>query len=297
MLFPKRRKELPMASKKQIDANRENAKHSTGPKSAATKARSRLNALRDGLTGQITTLSDADRAIFDKHKAELIAGFNPQTPMESKLALAIAWDTWRLDRNRAVEINMYAQGLADSIENGDCPEEPDDFDIALSHAATFRAQAKRFELMSLYETRMNRTMHRNLAILRDLQAERRRNYDHDKKEEVVIARLHEYNRMPIQTSAYPSKNGFYFSNEEIAIAAVRQRYVDIATCSMKHNFAGNLAGGLDTGHGDEFLRKIGQKWPLSPEERQEIYKTPPEVLAIQRLNNPEEFGLRLKDLE
>jgi hypothetical protein len=37
---------------------------------------------------------------------------------------------------------------------------------------------------------------------------------------------------------------------------------------------------------------MAQKWPLSDEERQEAYKTPPEVLAIQRLNNPEEFGIR-----
>ncbi len=157
---------------------------------------------------------DADRAIFEAFKTELIAGFNPKTPMENKLAQAIAWDTWRLDRLRAVEINMYAKGLAASIERGNCPENPDDFDIALSDAATFRSQAKRFELMSLYETRMNRTMHRNLAILRDLQAERKRGYDDDKKEEILVARLHEFNRMPIQTSAYPSKNGFYFSNEE-----------------------------------------------------------------------------------
>jgi len=281
-----------MTSEKQIAANRANAKGSTGPQSVATKARSRLNALRDGLTGQITTLSDADRAIFETFKTEMIAGFNPKTPMESKLAQAIAWDTWRLDRLRATEINMYAKGLADHIERGNCPENPDDFDIAISDAGTFRTQAKRFELMSLYETRMNRTMHRNLAILRDLQAERRRGYDHDKKEEVLIARLHEFNLMPIQTSAYPSKNGFYFSNEEIAIAATRQRYVDVAATSIKHTRA-DLTGGLDIGYGDEFLRKLSEKnRPLSPEERQKIYKTPPEVLALQRLNNPEEFGIR-----
>ncbi len=287
-----------MTSQKQIDANRANAQRSTGPKSAATKAISRLNALRDGLTGQITTLSDADRALFDQLKGELIAGFNPQTPMENKLAQAIAWDTWRLDRLRAVEINIYAADLVDNIgQDDDYPDNPDDFDSAMSGAATFRCHAKRFELMSLYETRMNRNMHRNLAILRDLQAERKSNYDQDKKEEILIARLHEFNMMPIQTSAYPSKNGFYFSNEEIALAATRQRYVDVAASSIKHTFAGNLGGGLDTGYGDEFLRKIGEQRPLSPAERQEIYKTPPEVLTLQRLNNPEEFGVRLKDRE
>lgn len=287
-----------MASKKQIAANRANAKLSTGPKSAATKAKSRLNALRDGLTGQITTLSDADRVIFNALKAELIVGFNPQTPLENKLAQAIAWDTWRLDRLRAVEINMFAEGLVDTLgEDEDYPENPDDFDAALADAVTFRTQAKRFELLSLYETRMNRNMHRNLATLRDLQAERQRNYDSDKNEEILIARLHEFNQMPIQTSAHPSKHGFLFSNEEIAIAATRQRYVDVATSNIKNTYAESLANGLDTGHGDLFLRKICERRLLSPEERQEMYKTPPEVLTIQRLNNPEEFGIRLKDLD
>ena len=70
-----------MASQKQIAANRRNAEKSTGPRTPGGKSKSRLNALRDGLTGQITTLSAAERAVFEQLRAELIAGFNPQTPM------------------------------------------------------------------------------------------------------------------------------------------------------------------------------------------------------------------------
>ena len=53
-----------MTSEKQIEANRINALSSTGPKSPESKAKTRLNALRDGITGQVTTLSEEDRPVF-----------------------------------------------------------------------------------------------------------------------------------------------------------------------------------------------------------------------------------------
>ena len=146
--------------------------------------------------------------------------------------------------------------------------------------------------MSLYEQRMSRTLHRNVTLLRDLQAERKRNYEHDKKEEVLIARLHEVNDMPIQASTRPSKNGFVFSNEEIAIAAVRQRYIDTAIDHFKNTKPRNLFGALHIGCGDSLMEKVADRKPLSAEEYQQIHSIPPEVRAVDRLNNPEEYGVR-----
>ena len=287
-----------MASQKQIAANRKNAQSSTGPRSATGKAKSRLNALRDGLTGQITTLSDEDRVIFEQHKTKLIAGFDPQTPMESELAESIAWDTWRLHHLRAIEMNVYALGIQEQAEEGDAGDEgedaenPDDFDFALSGARTFRSESKRFDLMSLYEQRMNRNIHRNLATLRDLQAERKRNYERDRKEEITIARLHEFNDMPIQTSTRPSRNGFIFSNQEIALAAVRQRYLDTAASVLKTTNPRDLFGNLMVGDGDSMFLKVDDRRVLSPDERKQINKVPPEIAALDRLNHPEKYGLR-----
>src|ERR1035437_8609052 len=153
-----------MTSQKQIDANRANARKSTGARTEAGKAITRLNAVRDNITGQITTLSPEDRPIFENLKAEHVADLEPKTVSELKLAHAIAWDTWRLDRLRATELNIYALGaeahsspLSASSAATDGPAGPEDPQIqtARADAATFRTEAKRFELMSLYETRMN----------------------------------------------------------------------------------------------------------------------------------------------
>lgn len=283
-----------MTSQKQIDANRANALKSTGP-SEKGKARSRLNAIRDNLTGQIITLSNEDRPIFEKFKADHVADLAPKTLQEQKLAHAIAWDTWRLDHLRAIEMNVYAlaaEEMEQSTEEEISDADPDALDIALSDARTFRAEAKRFELMSLYEQRMSKTLHRNLATLRDLQTERKRNYESDKHDEILIARLHEFNELPIKASRRPSKNGFVFSDEEIAIGAVRQRYVDTAANLIRNTDFRQLNGNLVLGCGDTFLQKHSDDIPV--EKPGAINHDHPslEDLTIRRQTNPEEFGLR-----
>src|SRR5580704_2620639 len=138
-----------MATQKQIEANRRNAQKSTGPKSEETKAKTRLNAMRDGFTGQVITLSEEDRPIFENFKSDFIKDLAPKTVMELSLASNIAWDTWRLNHLRAVEMNIYAMGASDtSIEiEADSPE----IRTAASGAITFVDEAKRFALMSMYE--------------------------------------------------------------------------------------------------------------------------------------------------
>jgi hypothetical protein len=277
-----------MASQKQLDANRRNAKKSTGPRTPAGKAKSRLNAVRDGLTGQITTLSEADRPFFDQLNSEILADFKPQTAMERKLANAIAWDTWRLDHLRAIEINVYAIAAAES-DDAETETAPGAFDTAYSDTATFRAEAPRFELMSLYEQRMTRNLHRNVALLRDLQAERRRNYE---REEILLARFNEVNEVPIQVSTAPSKNGFIFSNEEITLAALRQRHLETAAFRLDNMSVGTKFGDLLNGFPDSFLQKVEDRRPIPDHVRNKIHGVSPESIAMRRATHPEEFGIR-----
>ena len=101
-----------MASQKQIDANRANAQKSTGPTSPPGRARSRCNALRDGLTGQITTLSEQRPPFFRTLQSEMLADLNPQTP-RTHPRQRYHRDTWRLKSPRAVESNLYSLGQSE----------------------------------------------------------------------------------------------------------------------------------------------------------------------------------------
>ena len=215
-----------MPTEKQIEANRRNALKSPGPSSPEAKAKVRMNAMRDGITGQVITLSDEDRPIFEQLKAELIEDFAPKTTMELRLANSIAWDTWRLDHLRAVEMNLYALGTQDP----DCDIQCDgpQLHTAMSGALTFVKQSKKMGLLSIYEQRLNRSIHKNMDKLAELQAERKRTYEQDLKEETDIAKANEVNGIPYQAPTRRSKNGIVFSTAEIRAAANRQSVVSAA---------------------------------------------------------------------
>jgi hypothetical protein len=226
-----------MPTEKQIAANRRNAQKSPGPSSPEAKAKVRMNAMRDGITGQVITMPEEDRPIFEQLKAELIEDFAPKTTMELRLASSIAWDTWRLDHLRAVEMNLYALGTQDP----DCDIQCDgpQLHTAMSGALTFVKQSKKMGLLSIYEQRLNRSIHKNMDKLAELQAERKRNYEHDLKEEIDIAEAKEINGLPYEAPAKRSKNGIVFSTAEIQAAANRLSVVNVARTTYggpKHIF-------------------------------------------------------------
>jgi hypothetical protein len=83
-----------MISDKQLEANRSNALLSTGPTEKGKK-RSRLNALRHGITGQVTTMTDEDRAAHETFSKAFVQDLAPDGAMEIQLAQRIATDSWR----------------------------------------------------------------------------------------------------------------------------------------------------------------------------------------------------------
>ena len=59
-----------MSTPNRAEINRENAQHSTGPKTEAGKKQSSLNALRHGLTGQIVVMPTEDLAAYQLHPSQ-----------------------------------------------------------------------------------------------------------------------------------------------------------------------------------------------------------------------------------
>src|SRR5215469_9691685 len=91
-----------MSSFQQIEANRRNARLSTGPVTEEGKRRSRQNAVRHGLTAEtvIDALEDAeDYAAFEM---AVTADYDAQTAVERELVLRLASLLWRLRRATAI---------------------------------------------------------------------------------------------------------------------------------------------------------------------------------------------------
>jgi hypothetical protein len=82
--------------------------------------------------------------------------------------------------------------------------------------------------MSIYEQRLNRSIHKNIDKLAELQTERKRSYEHDLKKEMDIAKANDVNGLPYQAPTRRSKNGIVFSTAEILAAANRQSVVSVA---------------------------------------------------------------------
>jgi hypothetical protein len=197
-----------MISERQLTANRQNAQHSTGPSTPEGKKRTRLNATRHGLTGQINIQTPEDRELHQKFCADLINGFQPETAHESQLAQSIADDYWRLNRIRAIENNIFAlcsASAAETIRTHD-PE----VHAALTTAQVFLNESKQFHLLTIYEQRIHRNLQKTLKHLEQIQATRKAEQKQAMEEAKLLARL----RVPGQT-APTEVNGFVFSNAQI----------------------------------------------------------------------------------
>lgn len=96
-----------MTSFRQIEANRRNARLSTGPVTEEGKRRSRQNAVRHGLTAEtvIDALEDAeDYAAFEM---AITADYDVQSAVERELVLRLASLLWRLRRATAIESGLF----------------------------------------------------------------------------------------------------------------------------------------------------------------------------------------------
>lgn len=89
-------------------ANRQNALKSTGPRSAAGKARSARNALKHGLTAQQVVMPDEDPAAFEALRNSLYAYYQPDGPVAEHLVEHLAACIWRLNRVPAIEAGIYS---------------------------------------------------------------------------------------------------------------------------------------------------------------------------------------------
>jgi hypothetical protein len=102
---------MPTSSDRKITANRANASHSTGPKSSAGKAKSRLNALKHGLRAEQVVIPGEDPRAFEAECAAWSADWQPKSHTRAILVERAAATSWRLRRCVRIE-GMRLQQLS-----------------------------------------------------------------------------------------------------------------------------------------------------------------------------------------
>jgi hypothetical protein len=245
------------------EINRKNAAHSRGPSTPEGKRRVSLNALRHGLTGHTVVLPSEDLAAYQKHCGEFHIELKPQGLIESKCVQTIADTYWRLDRIRAMENNLF--GLAAYERSGEGSEqertgeavvrgsdkrtgeavvrgseneaEPEMSSDPLIHSAL--AQAKSLEQhadllsrLSLYEHRLNRTLEKAKAELKELQQERAKSLEKDLMKAADIAKLKKALHQPWE----PPDDGFEFSRHDLTVWMYRTTLINDAEIYRRNGF-------------------------------------------------------------
>src|SRR6476469_3938047 len=202
-----------MCSDKKLEANRRNAEKSTGPRTVRGKRRSSRNAITIGLFTRHVVLGRESRRTFDAILDALIDEHRPQTLTELHLVERIAESMWRLRRLQRSE--KYAhEACRDEIERRQLDNEdyekhvrdnglerftedmivkprpprvtaleqrvliqPDSPAATLAVELAKSTKSSAAALSSLYERRLEGTIHRALRELRLLRKERTQSAD------------------------------------------------------------------------------------------------------------------------
>ena len=96
-----------MTSFRQIEANRRNARKSTGPTTEEGKQRSRCNAVRHGLTAETVIGALEDAEDYKAFEAAITADYDAQSAVERELVLRLASLLWRLHRATTIETGLF----------------------------------------------------------------------------------------------------------------------------------------------------------------------------------------------
>src|SRR5690349_18694044 len=96
-----------MTSLRQMEANRRNARLSTGPVTEEGKRRSRQNAVRHGLTAETVIDALEDAADYAAFEMAVTADYEAQSAVQRELVLRLASLLWRLRRATAIESGLF----------------------------------------------------------------------------------------------------------------------------------------------------------------------------------------------
>jgi hypothetical protein len=152
--------------------NRENAKKSTGPKTAEGKARSCMNARRNWLNGQFFIFTEEERLAYLSYAQQQRIAYAPVGPLEDDLVQHIIDNSWLIRRYQSAEFNVRSFEGLPALNAGHDGEVPA---AASEHKFLFKSENGLYsvELLGRHYARVERTLLKYRAELWKAQKERR----------------------------------------------------------------------------------------------------------------------------
>ena len=191
------------------NANRENAQHSTGPRTDAGRLISSKNAVKTALTGRTVLLPTDDADRYESHIEAFRSEWAPKGQRELYLVQSVADAGWRLERIATFEMTIYAKETT-FVANA-FNDEPPAIQTALIELEIQRIHEREFRNLHLQEARIRRQRDRDIAELRYLQAERKRLQEEELALAAEALKQAKAGNKPFD----PSELGFVFSTAEI----------------------------------------------------------------------------------
>lgn len=152
-----------MSTAAQVDANRNNAQHSTGARSEEGKQRSAVNATKHGFCGQRLIFHDnSEKEAYEIHCISMVEQHQPQTHEENSLIQQYADQQWTLHQISVMQINFMSMMNAaiDQLIN-------DQVEPQTRHAA-LAPFYKQLNTLGVYEQRRRRAAQETLAQFQQL---------------------------------------------------------------------------------------------------------------------------------
>ena len=243
-----------MATDAQINANRENAKKSTGPRTPEGKAASSRNSLRHGLCAETLLLPPEDPDHFLALLQDLQQRFLPEGEAEDLLVERIAAAQWRLHRSLPLEAQIYRHRLQQAAAANNEDSAPDLGRAFLDDSQGSNALAK----LARYESSLERSIDRSLRQLQRYQAARAQNENAKRTQSEAAAPLGEAFLSPREVSHTDIPTYTQAPDESLNIAIAGP--AEYSRLSV-HNGA-NLDGALHLTLLKDFIPEPGQTFTL-----------------------------------
>lgn len=160
-----------MSSPNREEANRRNARRSTGPKTAAGKAVASRNALKHGLLSKVVLLPGDDGVAFQRLTREMRAALAPLGDLEIFLADRVITSAWRLRRALQIERDMMTADLENRLMWWTMHEDESTPKPTLGQVVG-QCEDEGLGKVTRYESHLERTFYRALHELQRLQAVR-----------------------------------------------------------------------------------------------------------------------------